>query len=322
MHQVSIIVPVFNVEPYIHRCIESILSQTYNDFELILVDDGSSDKSGIICDEYSLKDPRINVIHNLNGGQAKARNAGIDFARGAFLSFVDADDYISPEMIETLYGLAVKYGADVAECGYISVFNDKEVVCEFGNGTEFGEADFLIEKFINGDIFYGVVTKLFKASLLTKSKFPTGRIFEDTYMTLDICLENLRYVRTDKALYYYNQINNSTLRSTVTPRKAREYIYILEGQLNLIDLKVNDTLLRRRLRKRIMEKSVFWYLGLALSDNAALRNIYSILYLRRMEYSLFECLGSGNIPIRNKASFILCKAGLKGFVRFTKRLIT
>lgn len=322
MPLVSIIVPVFNVEPYIHRCINSILYQTYTDFELILVDDGSTDKSGSICDEYSSKDPRVKVIHNLNGGQSRARNAGIDFARGTFLSFIDADDYISPEMVETICGLAVKYDADIAECGYISVFNDKEVVCEFGKGIEFGEADFLIEKFLKGDIFYGVATKLFKSSLFKKAKFPSGRIFEDTWMTLNLCLEDLRYVRTNEALYYYNQINNSTLRSAITPRKAREYIYILEDQLALIDFKAKDKLIKRRLKKRIMEKSVFWYLGLALSDDKVLRTIYSKLYLKRMQYGLVECIISENIPVKNKVSFILCKAGLKGFVRFTKRIIS
>ena len=322
MYQISIIVPFYNVEPYIKRCIDSILSQTYTDFELILVDDGSTDNSGRICDEYSLKDERIYVIHKVNGGQSSARNAGIDIAKGKYLSFVDADDYIAPLMIETLHKLAIEYNTDISECGYISVFNEKEVVCEFGKGIDFGEGGFLIEKFINGDIFYGVVTKLFKASLFKNTRFPSGRIFEDTWMTLNLCLEELRYVRTGQALYYYNQINNSTLRSPDTPRKAREYIYILENQLDLIDLKAKDNVLKLRLKKRIMEKSVFWYLGLALSDNRVLRNIYSKLYLRRMEYNLFECLRSPGIPIKNKVSFILCKAGLRGFTRFTKRLIS
>jgi glycosyltransferase involved in cell wall biosynthesis len=322
MQKLSIIVPVYNVEPYIHKCIDSILSQTFTDFELILVDDGSTDNSGRICDEYSIKDARIVVIHKLNGGQSKARNAGIDIAKATFISFIDADDYIAPGMIETLYGFAVKYDADISECGYISVFKDKEVICKFGKGIEYGEGNYLIEKFIESDIFYGVVTKLFKTALFNNIRFPVGRIYEDTWMTLNLCLEDLRYVRIDRPLYYYNQSDNSTLRSEITPRKAREYIYILESQLDLIDCKARDIVLKRRLYKRIMEKSVFWYLGLALSDKKILRRIYSKLYMRKMNYSIIDCLRSENIPTKNKFSFILCKAGLQGTVSFIKSLIS
>lgn len=319
---ISIIVPVYNVEPYINRCIDSIIAQSFTDFELILIDDGSADNSGRICDEYSFKDARINVIHKLNGGQSIARNAGIDIAKGKYLSFIDADDYISPDMIETLFNLAEKYNADISECGYISVFKDKEVVCEFGKGIEFGEGNYLIEKFINADIFYGVWSKLFKNSLFNNTRFPCGRIYEDTWMTLKFCLEPLRYVRTQKPLYYYYQINSSTLRSEVTQRKAREYIYILESQLDLINSNVADKKLKKRLLLRIMEKSVIWYLDLALSDQKIIRSIYSKLYLRRMDLSITECLRSINIPFRNKLSFILCKAGFPEAVRFIKKLLS
>lgn len=322
MKLLSVIVPVYNVESYINRCIDSILSQSFTDFELILVDDGSTDSSGRICDEYSFKDERINVIHKLNGGQSSARNDGINIARGKYLSFIDADDYVAPAMLETLYELIIKYDADISECGYISVFKNEEVICEFGEGIEFGEGSFLLEKFLNADIFYGVVTKLFKTSLFDNRRFPPGRIFEDTWMTMALCLEELRYVRTDKPFYYYYQSENSTLRSEITPRKAREYIYILENQLNLVEYKVTDNILKSRLQKVIMEKSVFWYLGLALSDQKILRRIYAKLYIRRMNYSILDCLRSINIPKKNKFSFILCKAGLQGPLSFIKSLIS
>lgn len=319
---ISIIVPVYNVEPYIQRCIDSILSQTYTDFELILVDDGSTDNCDIICDEYSFKDARINVIHKLNGGQSSARNKGIEIARGTYLSFVDADDYITTTMIETLYELAVKYDADISECGFISVFKDREVVCEFGKGIEFGEGNNLLEKFINADIFYGVVTKLFKKSLFKNARFPAGRIYEDTWITMYFCLEHLRYVRTQKPLYYYYQRENSTLRSEVTPRKAREAIHLLESQLDLINDKVENNVLKKRLRRRIMEKSVYWYPELVLSSQKILRRLYSKLYLKRMDYSIAECLRSANITFKDKLSFTLCKAGLSGSVRYIKSLLS
>jgi glycosyltransferase involved in cell wall biosynthesis len=320
VYTISIIVPVFNVEPFIHKCVDSILAQTYTNFELILVDDGSTDGSGKICDEYSKKDARINVIHKQNGGQSTARNAGINAAKGNYLSFVDADDYIEPIMIETLFNLAVQYDADISECGYISIFKDKEIICNFGNGIEYGEGNFLVEKFIDSDIFYGVVTKLFRASLFNRIKFPCGRIYEDTWITLNFCLDQLRYVRTQKPLYYYYQREYSTLRSEITKRKAREFIYILESQLELINHKVTDNNLKGRLNQRIMEKSVSWYLSLALSDQKVIRHIYSRLYLKRMNYSVIECLKSINIPLKIKLLFILCKGGLREGVLLIKSL--
>ncbi len=318
---ISIIVPVYNAEKYIGRCLDSILAQTFSDYELILVNDGSTDTSGKICDDYSRLENRISVVHKPNGGQSTARNAGVEIAKGSYLGFVDADDYIAPTMLQTLYDLVISYQADISECGYISVFKDREVVCEFGKGIEFGEGNYLTEKFINADIFYGVVTKLFKASLFDHVHFPHGRIYEDTWMTLNFCLEPLKYVRTEQPLYYYDQTASSTLRSELTQRKAREYIYILENQLALIERKVADNYLKKRLFRRIMEKSVFWYLDLALSKNRKIRP-YSRLYLRRMDYTLIDCIRSNNIPFRNKLSFLICKTGFSGVLRFIKNRLS
>src|SRR4051812_34034895 len=111
--KISIIVPVFNVEKYIHDCLESILNQSFIDFELILVNDGSSDRSGVICDEYSKKDNRITVIHKENGGQSTARNRGIDLAKGDYIGFIDSDDWIDHDMYKVLYEKAIEIGADI-----------------------------------------------------------------------------------------------------------------------------------------------------------------------------------------------------------------
>lgn len=319
---VSLIVPVYNVRPYIHKCIKSILNQTFTDFELILVDDGSDDGSGDVCDQYAISDSRIIVIHKNNGGQSSARNTGLEIAKGRYIGFVDADDYIAPSMVETLFDLAAKYDADITECGYKSIFPDKELICEFGNGLEFGEGDFLVEKYIKGDIFYGIVTKFFKKGLFNKIRFPEGRIYEDTWMTLYFCLDKLRYVRIDDPLYFYVQTYNSTLRSEVTQRKAREYIYILESQLEMINEKVSDIQLKNKLHTRIMEKSVVWYLGLALSEKKILRRIYSRLYLMRMDYSILQCIKSSKITVRNKMSYIFCRAGLNGAIRLSKKILS
>ena len=116
---ISVIVPVYNVEQYLPKCIDSILAQTYENLEIILVEDGTKDSSGVICDEYAAKDARIRVIHKENGGLSSARNAGMEIARGEYFGFVDSDDWIEPEMYENLMALAQKYDADVFVKGYI-----------------------------------------------------------------------------------------------------------------------------------------------------------------------------------------------------------
>ena len=126
MAQVSIIVPVYQVETYLRQCIDSILAQTFTDFELILVDDGSKDKSGEICEEYAGKDGRVRVIHKENGGLSDARNAGLEQAAGEYFMFVDSDDYIAPTMIERLYNSIQSESADIAACNFCYVFDKKE----------------------------------------------------------------------------------------------------------------------------------------------------------------------------------------------------
>lgn len=116
MPKISIIVPIYNVEKYIEKCIQSILNQTFSDFELILVNDGSTDSCGEICDKYKKLDDRIIVIHKVNGGLSSARNAGIDIARGEYIGFIDSDDYIHEKMYEILYNNAITYNSDIVIC--------------------------------------------------------------------------------------------------------------------------------------------------------------------------------------------------------------
>ena len=123
MAKVSVIVPVYNVEKYIHKCVDSVLNQTLQDLEIILVDDGTKDNSGIICDEYAQKDARVQVIHKVNGGLSDARNTGMKVATSDYILFVDSDDYIKEDMVERLYDLAVRYEVDMSCCGVYNVYS-------------------------------------------------------------------------------------------------------------------------------------------------------------------------------------------------------
>ena len=133
MAQISIIVPVYKVEPYLRRCVDSILNQSFLDFDLILVDDGSPDTCGVICDEYAAKDSRVHVIHQKNGGLSAARNAGIDWAfahsDSSWLTFVDSDDWIHPQMLEALHNAVRKDDTSVAVCGYQETSGEDPEFC-------------------------------------------------------------------------------------------------------------------------------------------------------------------------------------------------
>ena len=241
MAQVSIIVPVYQVETYLRQCIDSILAQTFTDFELILVDDGSKDKSGEICDEYAGKDGRVRVIHKENGGLSDARNAGLEQAAGEYFMFVDSDDYIAPTMIERLYNSIQSESADIAACNFCYVFDKKEKK-DFSTAMEAevlqGSEIFYYRK---NDRSYGFWTvawnKLYKSETFRNVRFRFGKYHEDEFWANDIYQLEIRVATIPECLYYYRQRDNSIMGKESIARNLdilealRERIYIyLEKQ--------------------------------------------------------------------------------------------
>ncbi len=203
---ISVLVPVFNVEKYLRRCIESILSQTYKDIELILVDDGSQDCSGIICDEYAKKDSRIKVIHQENGGPSIARNSGLDIAQGEYIGFVDSDDYIHKDMYQTLYDTLTKNDVDLAICNYT---NDNDNNVRLWKDYHPQLVDDIITPYealkrsIN-DLNYVVVwNKLFKREIFDDIRFPPGKIHQDNYVMPEVIYKCKKIATLSAPLYYY-----------------------------------------------------------------------------------------------------------------------
>ncbi len=222
MPQISIIIPVYNIERYISVCITGILNQTYRDFELILVDDGSTDSSGKICDEFSKKDNRIRVIHKKNGGASDARNCGIDIATGEWIMFFDSDDCFEDNIVQILYDTAQKENADMAVCS-IDLFNDNN----FDNryipehfavtpGTLSGE-DILSAGRVP-TIYVTPCCKIFKKSLFENLRYTVGRICEDELIIHHILHGCKKIVVISDILYHYRQIPNS-VSHTVSPKK-------------------------------------------------------------------------------------------------------
>ena len=240
MAEVSIIVPVYQVEKYIRQCVDSILAQTFTDFELILVDDGSKDKSGQICDEYARMDTRVKVIHKENGGAADTRNRGMDQAVGNYVMFVDSDDYLAPTMLECLYRNMLNENADIAACNYLYFYeNDRQkdfatnVKSEVLTGAEI----FYYRKNERNYGFWTVVwNKLMKRETVGKVRFPSGKYYEDEFWANEIYQMDIKIVTIQECLYYYRQHENSTMRQKKIARsldlieayQERIYIYLKE----------------------------------------------------------------------------------------------
>ena len=178
---ISIIVPVYNVEPYLRKCLDSILDQTYRDLEILIIDDGSTDGSGAICDEYAGKDDRIKVFHTENKGLSAARNLGLDNASGDWIGFVDSDDWIEPDMYEVLLRKAEETGADVVECGchidYRATSYEHPAIQRAVSDID------AVESLIRGEIRTQVWNKIWRSHLFTDIRFPEGHSFEDVATT-------------------------------------------------------------------------------------------------------------------------------------------
>lgn len=202
---ITVIVPIYNVEKYLKKCIESIINQTYKNLEIILVDDGSSDGSLKICNRYQKNDERIKVVHKENGGLSSARNTGLDIANGDLISFVDSDDYIEPTMLEELKANMDKYGSDISVCNFYKVKGNKK------SANKLDQKEFVLkgkEKFIYLQNEYGILTvyawnKLYKKEVFNSVRYPFGRIYEDSYVICDLLNNAKKVSYVVKPLYNY-----------------------------------------------------------------------------------------------------------------------
>ncbi|XRG78440.1 glycosyltransferase [Rossellomorea sp. GAMAL-10_SWC] len=215
MHpKISIIVPIYNVENYIHKCIDSILSQTFSDFELILVNDGSPDRCGNIAEEYSKKDSRIIVIHKKNGGLSDARNSGIEIAKGEYIGFVDGDDWIEPDMYKLLYDMCVEKECEIASCNYF-ILKDNEKIENNPYPLMVQSRKEAMRTLLDGKMYNEVVcTKLFKRSLFEKQRFKIGIIHEDTDFTYRMIHESKKVCCVGSSKYNYLQRSGSIMEDS------------------------------------------------------------------------------------------------------------
>ena len=233
---ITCIIPVYKVENYISRCIESVLSQTFTDFELILVDDGSPDNSGKICDEYAKKDSRIKVIHKVNEGVSVARNTGLDIAKGEYIYFLDSDDFISSDCFELLYKNLKENDADISIGGLIEYETEKElskINTGINNVFYKGTASDRLEHYFIGkpvSKYELICNYLYKKSLFENVRFPAGTYYEDEYVNWKLYLPAKKVVETEKITYFYYRHTSSATGDGFNIR-AFDYMGALDERL-------------------------------------------------------------------------------------------
>ena len=215
---ISIIIPVYKVEKYLERCIKSVLDQTYKNLQIILVDDGSPDNCGNICDNYAKIDNRIEVIHKENGGLSDARNVGLKKARGKYIGFVDSDDYVSNEMFENMYNTLVNNNADISICNFYTVIDNKNIIKNADNGIEiYNKLEIL-----NEDIEY-----------------PIGKKYEDIGTTFYILEKCNKIVVSGSPEYYYLTRGDSIVNNN-TEGTVIDYISLISDRYDYIDKKYKE----------------------------------------------------------------------------------
>lgn len=255
---ISVIVPVYNVEPYLSECVNSILNQTHKNFEIILVDDGSTDSSGELCDKFAEKDSRIKVIHKDNGGLSSARNAGAEVSHGGYICFIDSDDAVSESYLKTLYENAEKFNADVSMCGFIKFTNNEELPLSSENIS----FDVNKEEILNRLTEVGTEpaikitvawNKLIRKSVADKITFPVGRLHEDEFYINSLLETAETFAETTAELYYYRQRPDSIV-----------------GENNQGDLRhfeaVKAFKKRVKIYKRIADKEIYYKMKKAYKD--------------------------------------------------------
>lgn len=306
---ISVIVPVYNTEKYLQKCVETITRQTYENLEIILVDDGSMDSSGKLCDDFAEKDGRVRVIHKENGGVSSARNEGLDQARGQYIMFVDSDDEIVPECVEILFDSICKYHADIACAGTLGV--DNRAYFE-GDVCVWNQKEALEHSLMDHPYTFSVWSKLYSKDIIGKKRFLRDvKINEDTMFLFEILCKQPKVINIKTQVYYYRPNESSVSRSRYTDKfkdilvvSNRKYQIVkndfpeligvadnmrLKASMNLLRiLFVRTTREKRTLESeliRMVKKNSKAYISMNASDDEWLRIVkYNLYYICKFGY--------------------------------------
>lgn len=315
---ISVIVPIYNVEAYLHKCVDSILSQTYKNIEIFLVDDGSPDNCGKICDEYASKDKRIKVIHKQNGGLSDARNVALDVVKGEFVTFVDSDDFISPTYIELLFELIELTKSDIAECSFLKVTENEEIPHQFTEYKKLSYKVFSADNALKNILYQNTLNhsawgKLYKKTLFNNIRYPKGILYEDLAIIYQVFQKVENLVFTPIPLYYYLLRENSIL-----------------GRFNFKRLIIFDIL--KDLEEKIGKQNFKLQKATRSRNLSAHFNILSLIIQNNMPFNCKEgkecwdyikknrakCFFDIHVRLKNKIGILISYAGLNILKKFLK----
>lgn len=309
MPKLSIIVPVYNVDKYLERCIRSILNQTYENFEIILVNDGSTDNSGIICENYSKVDSRIRVIHKKNEGVSSARNIGVDNAKGKYIGFIDPDDYINKYMYEILINVLKKNNSDMVICDYYKIaekyidgkeinnpINIESIIVDSITGTE------AIDKLFEcGEKFIFTWNKLYKSYLFDGLRYKVGKIYEDEFLAHRILYRCKSISVINEQLYFYVQRRGSIVNSEFTTKKF-DKVYAVKDRVDFLKEK-NLIKLKEKAEKSFVDYFVWNYFVAYQRLNNADEDLMNLKC--KFNETFFELLKNTRISFREKITLII-----------------
>lgn len=316
---ISIIIPVYNVEEYIKACLNSAIEQTYENLEIILVDDGSTDNSGKICDEYAKKDNRIRVIHKQNGGLSDARNAALEVFSGEYIALVDSDDYIATEYIEKLYNALIKYDADISVCSEQRVeINDKGDIKNTKNayrrynGELLMTAEQALDNYLRQDLFDTTACeKLYKAECFKGIRYPFGFACEDLGTTHKTFLKSKKVAYIGEPMYYYVQREGSILHSYTSSKRYRDGVKMVEQMR--ADVLTEYPQLQKAVNSRCLSMYFHAYIGACKTNDKELAD-YSWGKIKQLRFKvLFDSKGRRKARLASILSLFGKKMILKAF---------
>lgn len=300
MENVTIIVPVYNAEQYLKACLDSIVSQTYRNIEIFLIDDGSTDNSGIICDEYAMKDKRIRVFHNENKGVSYSRNLGISKATSKYLLFVDSDDVIEKEYVYDLVRPIEKKDYDLVVCNRVDIFLPENKKKEIVINQELLSGNFQNDYYLLIELLKAPYTKLYKKEIIDKYniRFPIGVSSSEDQRFNFLYFEHVKkYTFINKCLYKYFRRDNNSLSQVITDKICKDIIETLLLEKNYFEkFKIKN-------KEIILSNEIILYLNLFVRENKSKYNSYKMY--KKYAIKLKYVLGTWITPVNRKKYIIL-----------------
>jgi len=301
---VTVIMPVYNVEQYLDKAVQSAVDQTYRNLEIILVDDGSADRSGEMCDIWQKKDSRIRVIHKKNGGLSDARNAALDVCKGEYILFLDSDDYISADYVELMLRDAVRFDADIVEATLYHVYNGSESCFRFYNEPTVLDTARTIEYELGGAGGGGSIsscTKLFKREIFSSYRYQVGKLYEDLYAIVDLLIMAKVFVVEPDARYYYVHRSDSITTNHFTERSL-QYIDAAEYNHRVVSEKYPEAAGATVFR---IDYCTLKIIDLILLDDGWKENRYLPDLVKRVRANKNRIINSKYMAKTRKAAFLV-----------------